>query len=72
MANGVGTVDHVRAEIVPRVATRRARASCDVAPGAAYIELRETLFTRDHDRIAFSRIAVDDSLVRFSLVRRDL
>lgn len=72
VANGVGTVDHVRAEIVPRVATKRAPHELDITPGSAYIELQETLFTHDHDRIAFSRIAVDDSLVRFSLVRRDL
>ena len=72
VANGVGTVDHVRAEIVPRVATRRGPRELDVAPGTPYIELRETLFTREHDRIAFSRIAVDDSLVRLSLIRRDL
>jgi GntR family transcriptional regulator len=71
-ANGVGTVDHVRAEIVPRVADRTQPRELEVAPGTAYIELRETLFTREHDRIAFSRIAVDDTLVRFSLVRRDI
>jgi GntR family transcriptional regulator len=70
--NGVGTVDYARAEIVPRVADRRCPRELDIAPGTPYIELRETLFTREHDRIAFSRIAVDDTLVRFSLVRRDL
>jgi GntR family transcriptional regulator len=71
-ANGVGVVDHVRAEIVPRVADARAPRELDIAPGTPYIELHETLFTRDHERVAFSRIAVDDTLVRFSLVRRDI
>ena len=71
-ANGVGMVDHVRAEIVPRVADRVSPRELEVAPGVAYIELWETLFTREHERIAFSRIAVDDALVRLSLVRRDL
>jgi GntR family transcriptional regulator len=71
-ANGVGAVDYARAEVVPRVADARSPSELDLAPGTAYIELRETLFTREHARIAFSRIAVDDTLVRFSLVRRDL
>jgi GntR family transcriptional regulator len=71
-ANGVGLVDHVRAELVPRVADAHAPRELDVAPGTPYIELRETLFTREHDRIAFSRVAVDDRIVRLSLVRRDL
>jgi GntR family transcriptional regulator len=71
-ANDVGQVDHVRAELVPRVADRAQPRELDIAPGTAYIELREVLFTRDHERIAFSRIAVDDALVRLSLVRRDL
>jgi GntR family transcriptional regulator len=71
-ANGAGVVDHVRAEIVPRVADRTQPRELEVAPGTPYIELHETLFTREHERIAFSRIAVDDTLVRLSLVRRDL
>jgi GntR family transcriptional regulator len=70
--NGAGIVDHVRAEIVPRVADRKQPRELDITPGTPYIELRETLFTRENEPIAFSRIAVDDTLVRFSLVRRDL
>jgi GntR family transcriptional regulator len=71
-ANGAGVVDHVRAEIVPRVADGRSPRELDIARGTPYIELQETLFTREHERIAFSRIAVDDTLVRLSLVRRDI
>jgi GntR family transcriptional regulator len=71
-ANGVGRVDYARAEVVPRVAVRTRPRELDLRTGAPYIELRETLFTREHERIAFSRIAVDDAKVRFSLTRRDL
>jgi GntR family transcriptional regulator len=71
-ANGVGIVDHVRAELVPRVADQALPRELDIPRGTPYIELRETLFTREHERIAFSRIAVDDTLVRLSLVRRDI
>jgi GntR family transcriptional regulator len=71
-ANGVGIVDYARAEIVPRVAERTRPRELNITAGAPYIELRETLFTREHDRIAFSRIAVDDSKVRLTLTRRDL
>ena len=71
-ANGAGSVDYTRSEIVPCVAGDDHPAGLDVAPGTPYIELRETLFTREHERIAYSRIAVDDSLVRFSLLRRNL
>jgi len=70
--NGVGAVDYARVEIVPRVATRTRPRELEIPGGAPYVELRETLFTREHERIAFSRIAVDDSIVRFSLTRRDI
>jgi GntR family transcriptional regulator len=70
--NGVGTVDYARVEIVPRVADSTRPRELAIAPGAPYIELRETLFTPGQERIAFSRISVDDSKVRFSLTRRDL
>jgi GntR family transcriptional regulator len=70
--NGAGIVDYAHAEVVPRVADKLRPRDLDIAPGTPYIELRETLFTREHERIAFSRIAVDDSIVRFSLLRRDL
>jgi GntR family transcriptional regulator len=72
VVNGAGAVDYSRAEIVPCVADAHGPRELDIAPGTPYLELRETLFTREHERIAFSRIAVDDSLVRFSLLRRDL
>jgi GntR family transcriptional regulator len=71
-ANGIGTVDYATAEIVPRVAAAGRPAGLDVAAGSAYVELREVLFSRDHERLAYSRIEVDDSLVRFSLLRRDI
>jgi GntR family transcriptional regulator len=70
--NGAGIVDYAHAEVVPRVADEQRPRDLEIGPGTPYIELRETLFTREHERIAFSRIAVDDSIVRFSLLRRDL
>jgi GntR family transcriptional regulator len=71
-ANGAGTVDYARSEIVPCITNGTAPKALDLAPGTPYIELRETLFTREHERIAYSRVAVDDSLIRFSLLRRNL
>ena len=40
-------------------------------PGEPYIELVETLFSREHETLGLSRVTVDDRLVRFSLLRRD-
>jgi GntR family transcriptional regulator len=71
-ANGLGAVDYATCEFIPRVASDGAPAGLRIAPGRPYIELLETHFTRDHDLIAISRVAVDDSLVRLSLLRRDL
>jgi GntR family transcriptional regulator len=71
-ATGIGPVDYATSEFIPRVATRTAPQGLDIAPGTAYIELLETHFTRDHERIAVSRVSVDDVVVRLSLLRRDL
>jgi GntR family transcriptional regulator len=71
-ATGIGPVDYATSELIPRVATRTAPHGLDLAVGTAYIELLETHFTRDHERIAVSRVSVDDAVVRLSLLRRDL
>jgi GntR family transcriptional regulator len=71
-AIGLGPVDYAASEFVPRVATPTEPRGLDLAPGTAYIELLETHFTRDHERIAVSRVSVDDAVVRLSLLRRDL
>jgi GntR family transcriptional regulator len=71
-AIGLGPVDYAASEFIPRVATRTAPRGLDLAAGTAYIELLETHFTRDHERIAVSRVTVDDAVVRLSLLRRDL
>ncbi|MDX6691078.1 MAG: GntR family transcriptional regulator [Solirubrobacteraceae bacterium] len=71
--NGAGVVDYTTAEIIPRVASADdAPAGLQIGPGVPYIELLETSFSREHERIAVSRICVDDRLVRFSLLRREL
>ncbi len=71
-ANGRGPVDYVTCEFIPRLAGEDTPAGLRIAPGRPYIELLETHFSRDHELIAISRVAVDDSLVRLSLLRRDL
>jgi DNA-binding GntR family transcriptional regulator len=71
-ANGVEAVDYATSEFIPRVATGAGPEGLDIAPGAPYIELVETHFDRNHGRIAVSRVSVDDSRVRFSLLRRGL
>jgi GntR family transcriptional regulator len=60
-ANGAEPVDYAISEFIPRV-----------ADGRPYIELLETHFTEDARPIAISRVSVDDSLVRLSLIRRGL
>lgn len=71
-ANGLGPVDYATCEFIPRVASEDGPEGLRIAPGRPYIELLETHFDRDHELIAISRVAVDDSLVRLSLLRRDL
>jgi GntR family transcriptional regulator len=71
-ANGPAPVDYATSEFIPRVASDDRPAGLRIARGRAYIEVLETHFSRDHERIAISRVCVDDSLVRLSLLRRDL
>jgi GntR family transcriptional regulator len=72
VANGVQPVDYTVAEMVPRVAAgAHIPDALEIPPGDPYLELLETHFSRNHERLAVSRIAVDDRLVRFSLLRRD-
>lgn len=69
-AHGLGPVDYTVSEIVPRAAEPGMQLALE--PGTPYVELRETHFSHGHDPIAHSVIAVDDRLVRFSLLRREL
>jgi DNA-binding GntR family transcriptional regulator len=71
-ASGAGTVDYATSEFIPRVATAEDPAGLDLDPGTPYIQLLETHFSSDHERIAISRVNVDDSVVRLSLLRRSL
>lgn len=70
-ANAVAPAEYSTADIVPRVATAGRPRGLDIAAGSAYIELLETSFARDHTPIAFSRVSVDDAVVRLSLLRQD-
>lgn len=68
--NGVEPVDYTVAEMVPRVAAgAHVPDALEIPPGEAYLELLETHFSRGHERLAVSRVAVDDRLVRLSLLR---
>jgi GntR family transcriptional regulator len=71
-ANGAAPVEYATSEVIPRVAEPGRPAGLAITEGTPYIELLECHFTRDHEPIALSRVFVDDSLVRFSLVRRAL
>ncbi|HEX4107302.1 MAG TPA: GntR family transcriptional regulator [Solirubrobacteraceae bacterium] len=62
-------VQYAASEIIPRVAGDDG-AGLPLAPGMPYIELLETLYGEGHERVAVSRVNVDDSVVRLSLVRR--
>jgi GntR family transcriptional regulator len=70
-ANCHATIDYATSEIIPRVAGPTEPRGLGLEPGDAYIELVETLFSRDHVPLGVSRVAVDDRLVRLSLLRRD-
>ncbi len=70
--NGVDPVDYTVAEMVPRVAAgAHVPDALEIPLGTAYLELLETHFSRDHERLAVSRVAVDDRLIRLSILRRD-
>jgi GntR family transcriptional regulator len=70
-SDGVARAAYATTEIVPLVADSGEPRGLRIRPGRAYVELRETLFSEDHERIAFSSVAVDDAMVRLSLLRRE-
>jgi GntR family transcriptional regulator len=69
-AHGAAPVSYATSEFIPRVAGTRRPGGLGLKRGTPYIELFETHFSKDHEPIALSRIAVDDSHVRLSLLRR--
>lgn len=69
-ANCHATVDYATSEIIPRAAADGEPRGLGLEPGDAYIELVETLFSRDHAPLGISQVSVADRLVRLSLVRR--
>jgi GntR family transcriptional regulator len=66
------TASHSLVEIVPRVAADGEPPHLELAPGTAYAELRELIFTASNEPIAFSRVAVDCRRVSLTLVRREV
>jgi GntR family transcriptional regulator len=70
-ANCNATVDYATSEIVPRVAGDGEPAGLALKSGEPYIELIETLYSRDHAPLGLSRVGVNDRLVRLSLLRRE-
>jgi GntR family transcriptional regulator len=70
-ANCHARIDYATSEIVPRVAAAGVPAGLELAPGEPYVELVETLYSRDHAPLGLSRVAVNDRLVRLSLLRRE-
>jgi GntR family transcriptional regulator len=69
--DGVAPAAYATTEIVPLVAGAGQPRGLAIEEGRAYLELRETLFSADHERVAFSSVAVDDAMVRLSLLRRE-
>lgn len=65
-------VEYATTDIVPRKATKSAPAGLSIEAGTPYVELRETHFSVDGDPIAYSRVSVDDAIVRFTLVRNKI
>lgn len=71
-ANGAPAVDYATSEVIPRVARDGTPEGLDVPYGTAYIELLETIYSREHQPVAVSRVSVNDLVVRLSLLRRGL
>ncbi len=70
--NGARGVDYATSEVVPRVAGDGIPEGLDLPPGTPYIELLETMYSREHEPVAVSRVSVNDMVVRLSLLRRGL
>jgi GntR family transcriptional regulator len=62
-------IDHAVVEIVPRVVPADGSIPLEAAPGSPYILLIETHYTAVGEPVAYSEIHVDDTYVRFHVVR---
>jgi DNA-binding GntR family transcriptional regulator len=65
-------VEYATTDIVPRMATAKSPAGLDIKPSTPYVELRETHFSAAGEPIAYSRVSVNDAIVRFTLVRNKI
>lgn len=62
-------IDHAVVEIVAEIAPDDPAFPLAIAPGTAYIMLVETHYTALGEPVAYTEILVDDSYVRFHVVR---
>lgn len=65
------TIDHVVVEMVPVVAPDSTDFPLELEPGTPYVMLLETHYTKQGERVAFSRVHVDDRYIRFHVVRHN-
>ncbi len=70
--NGAPEADYAVSDLIPRIAGDGIPRGLDLPRGTPYIELLETIHSREHEPVAVSRVSVDDAVVRLSLLRRGL
>lgn len=63
-------IDYAVVEILPRAASSATSRALGIRRGAPHLLLAETSYNVENDVVAFSEIAVNDSYVRFDVVRR--
>ncbi|WP_433443922.1 GntR family transcriptional regulator [Nonomuraea sp. CA-141351] len=62
-------IDHSVVEIVPSVVPEGAGSPLSMPPGTPHLALREIHYTSGNEPVAYSQEIVDDSFIRFRLVR---
>lgn len=70
-AHANARVEYTTSEFIPQIARAGIPASLEIPPGTAYIGLIEIHFDAARSPIAMSAVAVDDSAIRLSLLRRE-
>jgi GntR family transcriptional regulator len=63
----VKSIDHALVQLIPRLADRATRIA---APGAAYILIEETFYSRDDEPVAIADVAVNDAFIQYAVMRR--
>ncbi|MEV4094417.1 GntR family transcriptional regulator [Streptosporangium saharense] len=62
-------IDHSLVELVPAVVPQTPGFRLDMAPGTPYLVMREVHYAASNEAVAYSEETVDDSLIRFRMVR---